>query len=266
VTASEEDAARLRAQLGLDRPVLEQYGDYLSDVAHGDFGDSVWQGAPAMDAVLGALPASLYLALVSVALAIAVGLPLGLVAGMRPGSLADRLASVWSTSALSMPDFWLGLVLIIVFAVHFEWLPTSGYGGLSYVILPAVTLAARPAGRLANVTREAVAAEMSKRYVVAARAKGLPMRRVMTRHVLKNVVNLCVVIVGYDFVFLFTGAAMTVEVVFAWPGVGRLAVQATLQQDVVLVSAAVIVAGVLIALVNMVLDIVTAAVDRRVAT
>jgi peptide/nickel transport system permease protein len=266
VSATDEQRATLRHQLELDRPVIDQYVNYVGDAVHGDFGESVWQRRPALEPVLDALPASIYLASVSIALVILVAMPLGVIAGMRPGSWPDRAVSAVSTVGISAPDFWVGLILIVIFAVTLGWLPTSGYGGPQYVLLPAIALALPLGGRLVNVVREAVAAEMSKRYVLAARAKGMTMPRVMTRHVLKNVIPVSLTMVGYDFAFIFTGNALGVETVFGWPGMGRLAVQATLQEDVILVSAVVIVTGLIIALVNMAIDIVVAAVDRRTFT
>jgi peptide/nickel transport system permease protein len=263
LSATEEQRDMARHQLGLDRPVLAQYATYVGDAARGDFGDSVWQRRPALQPVLEALPASIYLACVSIGLVILFAVPLGVIAGMRPGSWVDRAVSTVSTIGISAPDFWVGLILIVVFAVSLDLVPTSGYGGPQYVILPGIALALPLGGRLVNVVREAVAAEISKRYVLAARAKGLPMRRVMSRHVIKNVVPVALTMVGYDFAFIFTGNALGVETVFGWPGVGRLAVQATLQQDVILVSAIVIVTGLIIALVNMSIDFIIAVVDRR---
>lgn len=263
--ASQEDRDRIRHALGLDQSLPHQFVSYFGDVLHGDFGLSVWQNAPALDLVVDKLPASLLLGTSALILAALVGVPLGLLSGVRPGSWVDRVSSVLSAASIAMPDFWLGFMLILFFAVRLGVLPTSGYGDIEHLILPAVTLAVRPAGRLAQVTREAVMEEMSKRYVLAARARGLTMRQVLTRHVLKNISIAVTSVMSYDFLIVFTGSATAVEIVFDWPGISRLAVQATLNQDVVLVSAIVVVSGLMIALVNMLTDILHAAIDRRVA-
>lgn len=265
ITASQESRDRLTTQLGLDRPLIHQYVDYIGGILRGDFGESIWQQQPALGVVMNRLPATIMLASSTLLLAVTVGLPLGFVGGMRPGSWADRMASTLASVAVSIPDFWFAIVLITVFAVRLHWLPTSGYGDWTYLVLPTLALGLRPAGRLAGVTREAVAGEMQRRYVTAARAKGMRRNAILRQHVLKNVMNPCLTIAGYDFVFVFTGYAVGVETVFDWPGVGRLAVQATLQHDVTLLSAAVVVTGTLIALVNMALDVIQAAIDRRVA-
>jgi len=265
LTASEADRQRVREQLGLTKPLMEQFFSYIGGLLHGDFGNSIWQSGAALPIVLHHLQPSVLLASTAIFLAMLIGLPLGFLGGVRPGSWMDRLSSVASAGSVAIPDFWLGIMLILLFSVEWRLLPTSGYGGIKHLILPAVTLSLRPAGRLARVTREAVLEEMSKRYVLAARARGLTMRQVLTRHVLKNTAIAVTTVLGYDFLFVFTGYAAVVEIVFDWPGVGRLAVEATLNQDVVLVSAIVVVSGLLIAVVNMLMDIGHAAIDRRAA-
>jgi len=265
LSATPEDHARLRTELGLDEPLPAQFVTYLGDLAQGDMGVSIWQGTPTLPLVLERLPASLKLAAASVALAILVGLPIGVLGGMRPGSWMDKASTISSSLSLAVPDFWLGILLIYLFSVQLPWLPTSGYGGINFMVLPVIALSLRPGGRLARVAREAVKNEMSKPYVVAAEAKGLRATRLMMRHVIKNILVVVVTVVGYDFLFVFTGYAIGVETVFDWPGVGRLAVQATLNQDLTLISTIVIVTGVLIAVVNMLLDLLAATIDRRIS-
>jgi peptide/nickel transport system permease protein len=266
--ASLGDREQLNHALGLDRPLLEQFWNYLVDMAHGDLGISVAQGQPAVDLIGNRLPASLLLAGSAMLLATVIGLTLGVLGGLRPGSLVDRLTIGVSAFSLAVPDFWLALVLIIVFAVNLHWFPTGGYAGfteVSHLVLPAVTASLLPAGRLSRVVRDSVAEEMTKGYVVAARARGLRTAQILRRHVLKNVTVPTVTLVGYDFLLMFTGYIAAVEVVFGWPGLGRLAVEASLDQDTVLLSAIVVVTGAVVGVGNVVLDTFSAAVDRRMS-
>jgi peptide/nickel transport system permease protein len=265
LSSTPEDRARVRGELGLDEPLPVQYSQYMGDVLRGDLGDSIWQGTPALPLVLDRLPASFLLAGASVALAILVGLPIGILGGMRPGSWMDKASTVSSSLSLSIPDFWFGIILIFVFSVTLGWFPTSGYGTPAALVLPAIALSLRPGGRLARVAREAVKNEMAKAYVVAGRAKGLQTHTLMWSHVLKNISVVVITVLGYDFLFVFTGYAIGVETVFDWPGVGRLAVLAVLNQDLTLISAIVVVTGIIIALVNMLLDFLAAAIDRRIS-
>jgi peptide/nickel transport system permease protein len=262
--ASQEQRDRVTEQLGLDRPLMTQFVDYMGDVVRGDFGESIWLGQPALDVVLDRLPASLLLASVAVGVALLVGLLLGLAAGLRPGSLVDRIVLVISAGSVAIPDFWLGIVLILVFAVNLGWFPTSGFEGAEWVVLPAAALAVPATGRLARVIRESVLDEMGKPYVVAARARGLRTGGVVRRHVLKNISIAISTVAGYDFLFMFTGYAIGVEVVFNWPGVGRLAVDASLHDDVTLVSSIVLILGIIVAVGNTLIDVLHAGIDRRV--
>jgi peptide/nickel transport system permease protein len=266
--ASQEQRDRIEHQLGLDQSLPKQFVDYIGNAVQGDFGESISQGRPALGIIVDRLPASLLLAGVAIILATILGLILGILGGLRPGSWIDRITITTSAVSVAVPDFWLGLMFIIIFSVNLGWFPTGGYGGftdLSYVILPAVTLALLPAGRLARVARESVAEEMGKQYVVAARARGLTTAQIARRHVLKNVAVPTSTVIGYDFLVLFAGYAASLEVVFGWPGVGRLAIEATLRQDVVLVSALVVVTGLIVGIGNIVLDMFHAAIDRRVS-
>jgi peptide/nickel transport system permease protein len=264
LNATTEQREHLTREIGLDKPLPAQFVDYVGRVLHGDFGDSVWLAQPALPLVVERLPLSLLLAASAILLAVVVGLTLGLLGGLRPGSMIDRVAVLLSAISVAIPDFWLGVMLILIFSVELGWLPTAGYNGIEYLIMPACTLALRPAGRLARVAREAIMDEMGKQYIVAVRARGLRTREVVTRHVMKNIAIATSTVAGYDFLFMFTGYAIGVEVVFGWPGVGRLSVEATLHEDVVLVSAIVLILGIIIAVGNTILDIAHAAIDRRV--
>ncbi len=184
--ATAEQVQALREELGLTDPILVQFSRYMGNLLQGDFGESLWQRVPAMPIVLDRLPATLYLAGVTLAVAVPLAITLGIISALRPRSFADRVVTVVSLAGVSTADFWLGLMLILVFAVQLGWLPTSGYGGLSFVILPAAALAVRPIGRISQVVRSAMLDQMNQGYVTTARAKGLGERVVVFYHTLKN--------------------------------------------------------------------------------
>lgn len=258
---------RLNRELGFDQPLPEQFVDYVGGLLRGDFGRSLSLDRPAIDAIVERLPASFLLAISAIALATVVGIGLGILGGLRPGSLVDRLTVGISSLSVAIPDFWLGLMFIIIFAVNLSWLPTGGYGGtddLRFLVLPAVTLSLLPAGRLARVARESVVEEMTKDYIVAARARGMRTSRIVRQHVLKNIAVASSTVIGFDFLLLFAGYGATLEVVYGWPGIGRLAIDATLDSDVILVSAIVVVTGVIVGIGNIVMDMVHATIDRRI--
>jgi len=261
------DRARLNASLGLDRPLWEQFISYISGLMRGDFGRSLSQDRPAIDAIIERLPASFILAFSAIAIAVVTGLSLGIAGGLNPGSIIDRLTVGVSSIAVAVPDFWLALMFISIFAVELGWFPTGGYGGFGepkYLVMPAVTLAMLPTGRLARVVRESVVEEMAKDYVVAARSRGLSTSSIVRRHIIKNIAVATSTVVGFDFLLLFSGFGASLEVVFGWPGVGRLAIQATLVSDVVLVSALVVVTGLIVGIGNIFLDMIHAVIDRRI--
>jgi peptide/nickel transport system permease protein len=195
---------------------------------------------------------------------VVLGLIGGFIAALRPGGIVDRAVTFLSAIGISAPDFWIGIMLILFLAVNIDALPTSGYGGPSHFVLPALTLAIRPAARLMQVTRDSVVGELRKDYVIAARARGLGTTQVLRRHVLKNVYLPTSTIVGYDVLMMFAGFA-AVEVVFNWPGIGNLAIQAVLNQDVILVSAIVLITGLVVTVGNMLVDVSHALVDRRLS-
>ena len=264
VGSTAEQRAALRAQLGLDQPIPEQFVDYVVGVVQGDLGVSLWQNVPALPLIVERMPASLALAGAATALALVIGLTLGLLGGLKPGSRIDRLSIALSALAVAIPDFWLGIVVIIIFAVELGWLPTAGYGGIEHLILPAATLSLRPAGRLAQVARDAVTDEMTKQYIVAARARGLTTSQYVVRHIFKNIAVPVTTIAGFDFLLLFAGYGASLEVVFGWPGIGRLAVDAVIREDVVLMTALVVVTGLIVSVGNILLDMLHATIDRRI--
>jgi peptide/nickel transport system permease protein len=261
--ATEEQVQQLRESLGLNDPLLVQFGRFMGDLVRGDIGNSLWQRVPAMPIVIGRLPATLYLAGVTLALAIPLALTLGIVSAIKPRSLADRVVTVVSLAGVSTADFWLGLMLILFFAVELGWLPTSGYGGINFVVLPAAALAVRPIGRVSQVVRSAMLEEMSKPYVTTARAKGLGERIVIISHTLKNAAIPILTMMGDEAAALLNGAVV-IETLFGWPGVGILLIQAIEKRDLPLIEATVIVIAVMIVSVNLLVDLVYTLIDPRV--
>jgi peptide/nickel transport system permease protein len=261
--ASEEQVQALREQLNLDDPILVQFGRFMGDLARGDLGDSLWQRVPAMPLVIERVPKTLYLAGVTMGIAIPLAILLGIVSALRPRSLIDRFATTIALTGVSIADFWLGLMLILFFAVELGWVPTSGYGGLNYVILPALTLAVRPIGRISQVVRSAMLDEMSKPYITTARAKGLKERVVILTHTLKNAAIPIVTMMGDEAASLLNGAVV-IETLFGWPGVGILLIQAIEKRDLPLIESTVIVIATMIIFVNLAVDLLYAVIDPRV--
>ena len=263
VEASEAVREDLRRSLGFDQPLPAQFVDFMARVASG-FGNSIWQGVPALPLVLNRLPYTLYLAAVALAIAVPMSLALGAWAAVRPRSIADRFINVFSLGGVSVVDFWLGLMLVLVFSVQLGWLPTGGYGGgsFAYVILPAITLAYRSIGRLAQFTRSALLDEYAKPYVSTLRSKGMSERRVF-RHTMKNAAIPVVTLSGDEMASLINGA-IVVEAVFSWPGIGSLLLQAIGERDLFLIEAAVFVMTMVIILVNLLIDATYASLDPKV--
>ena len=264
VDASDEEIERLARAFGLDRPFLERYGEYVVNIFRGDFGDSNWQQRPALDAVLDALPATVMLTFVGIIGAALFGMVGGILAGARPNSLFDKISNFFSVVALSVPNFWLGLLLIFVFAVSFGWFPTSGQFGWNSIVLPAATLALVHGGRIFQLVRSATVEEVSKPYVRVARSKGLSDRAILRTHVLRNTGLTAATISGWEYVRMWGGAAFAIEYVFAWPGIGTLMINAADRQDFFVLQAAVIIAGVFVIVINLLIDLVYRMIDRRI--
>ncbi len=261
--ATEEQVRALRESMGLNDPLYVQFGRFIADLTRGDFGDSLWQRVPALPIVLDRVPATLYLAGVTLVIAFPLAVLLGIVSAVRPRSLWDRIVTVISLGGVSTADFWVGLMLILFFAVQLGWLPTSGYGGLNYVILPAIALALRPMGRISQVVRSAMLDEMSKQYMVTARAKGLRERTVVFGHALKNAF-IPVITLGGDEAAALLNGAVVIETLFGWPGVGILLIQAIERRDLPLIEASVLTIAVMIVTVNLLVDLTYAILDPRV--
>jgi peptide/nickel transport system permease protein len=264
LSASPEERAAFRHELGLDQPILKQFTEYIGDLASGDFGTSLWQRRPAIDAVLDALPNTFQLVLLAIAIAVLLGVPLGVLAALRPGGALDRTAVVLSLAGLSIPQFWLGLLLIIAFSVTLKALPTAGMGTPAHLILPTLTLAFPALGRIAMIVRSSMIDELNQQYVKTAKAKGMPRTRVVGVHALRNASIPALTLTGWELIRALAGYSVVVETVFAWPGVGFLADQALNNQDLILLQAIVFVVAVMVVVINVVIDVLYRAVDPRI--
>jgi len=263
-SAGAADKEELRRNLGLDRPLAQQYRDFLAGFAGGDLGRSFSEGAP-VRAIIGArLPATLELALCAMIAALLISLPLALLAAARRGRWIDRAALLFSLLGLSLPNFWLGPLLMIVFAIQLGWAPVSGRGGLGHLILPALTLGLGMAAILIRILRASLLRAMTEDYVQTARAKGLSERRVWLKHTLRNALTSVVTIMSLQFGSLLAGSIIT-ETIFSWPGIGRLTVQAIQTRDYPLVQGCVLVIAFSYILVNFATDLLYKLVDPRVS-
>jgi peptide/nickel transport system permease protein len=262
ITATAEQVTQRQVDLGLDRPLLTQYFSFMSHALRGDFGDSLFYRSSAIDVAIARLPRTLYLTVVTLFLAVPIAVLLGCWAALRPRSVVGRLLTVASSISISIVEFWVALMLIFVVAAQMGLLPTSGYGGLEYALLPALALALRPFGRLSQVTRSSVEFELKRTYVKAARAKGLSEARV-TRHALRNASIPIVAMSGEEVIALLSGAVV-VETIFAWPGLGELLIESIQRRDLTLLEATVFLIAVLVCLVNLAADAVYIYLDPRV--
>ena len=271
--ATQEDRARLRADLGLDEPLHVQYVRWLGHVVQGDLGRSLFMRRPVLGEVLGRLQATLILTGTALLLSTTLGIALGVASATRPNSLLDRVSAMTSLFGASMPSFWLGIVLMVIFALRLGWLPASGmyapYGGgdlrdlLAHLALPAVTLAAASVTIIARLTRATMLETLGQDYIRTARAKGVIERGVVLRHGLKNAMIPIITVVGVQAGYLLGGAVLT-ETVFAWPGVGTLMVQGILARDFPLVQGCVLVVALSFVLVNLAVDLLYAWLDPRI--
>lgn len=261
--ASPEQYLEFRHRMGLDRPLLAQYVNYLSEALRGDLGTSLWHRQPALDLVLERLPATGELALVAMLLSIAIGFPAGILSATRRNSVIDRLSMLGAVLGQAMPVFWLGLMLILIFGVKLHLLPTSGRGGLLNMVLPATTLGAYFVARNARLVRSSLLEVLTQEYITTARSKGLPERVVLWRHALKNAMMPVVTMLGLQ-VGTLLGGAIVAETVFAWPGLGRLIVQSVTHRDFPLLQAAVLLTSVIFVAINLLVDIIYGFLDPRI--
>ena len=261
-SAAPADVTLLRRDLGLDRPLPEQYVTFLGRAARGDLGSSLAFHEPVSSVIAARYPATLELAAVAFVVALVVAVPAGVVAAVRAGTLVDHVARAASLVGLCVPSFWLGPLLILLFAVQLGWLPVSGRGGVSHLLLPAATLAAGMASVLLRLTRASLLDVLSGDYVRTARAKGIPRWRVLFVHALRNALLPVTTVAGLQAGGLLAGAIIT-ETIFAWPGLVRLVVQAIAARDYPLVQGCVLAIGASYLVVNALTDVLSLAIDPR---
>lgn len=263
VLASEQDVERIRVQLGLDQSLPVQAGIFLRDLVQGDLGVSARTSSPVVEEIGARLPATLTLAAAGMLMAIAVGVPLGAWAAARAGGLGDVLVSTLVLFGISLPVYWLGLMLIILFSIRLRWLPAAGAEGPLSLILPAVTLAAFSVAFIARITRSSMLEVLRQDYVRTAHAKGVRRTTVEWRHALRNALPPVVTVIGLQFGELLGGAILT-ETVFGWPGLGRLLVDSIFARDYPMVQGLVIVFAAMFAIVNLLVDLTYERIDPRV--
>jgi len=261
--ASVDELGALRRQLGLDRPLWLQYLQFLAGAVSGDFGTSFRHQQPALPLVLERLPATLELAGAALLLAVVVALPLGILAAIHRGRVLDVAAMAFAVVGQATPYFWMGIMLILVVSVELAWLPTSGRGGIERLILPAVTLGTHFAASLARLTRTSMLEVFGQQFVTTARAKGLSEWSVVLGHTLKNAAVPVITLIGLQFGTLLGGAVVT-ETIFAWPGVGRLAVQSVFVRDYPVVQAGVFVLALTFVAINLLVDLLYGVLDPRI--
>jgi peptide/nickel transport system permease protein len=262
--ATLEQVQQLRESLGLDRPLPEQYVMFLGNLIQGDFGRSIRYGnQPVLPIVLERLPATLQLTLAAMLVAVLISLPAGIIAAVNRNRWPDYSATSFAILGEAMPNFWLGIMLILIFAVQLGWLPVSGRGGPEYLILPAVTLGTALAALLTRLMRSSLLEVLNQDYVRTARAKGLVERLVLIKHAVRNALLSYVTVLGLQVASLMAGAVVT-EQVFAWPGVGLLAIQAIYSRDMAIVQAVVIIAALIVMTANLLVDLLYAVIDPRI--
>jgi ABC-type dipeptide/oligopeptide/nickel transport system permease component len=261
--AQSADVERFRHDLGLDLPIRVQYAHYLAGLARGNWGQSYRFRAPVFGLIFERYPATLELSLAALAVCLGIAIPAGVFSASRRGTARDRVTSVLTLLGLSVPNFALGPLLILLFSVELGWLPVSGRGGVSHLVLPALTLGAALAAILTRMVRGAMLEELQSDYVRTARAKGLAERAVLFHHAFPNALIPIVTIVGLQFGTLLAGTIVT-ETIFSWPGIGRLAVQAIQSRDYPLLQGCILVIALSYVLVNLLTDILYALVDPRV--
>jgi len=262
-SAPPEDVARLRQTLGLDRPLLAQYHAFLGGVARGDLGKSFRYGTPVTTEIKSRLGRTLQLAVAAMAVAMAFAIPLGIVAAVWRGTSVDHAAMTLSLVGISMPNFWLGPLLAILFAVVLGWLPVAGTGTAAHLVLPAVTLGAALSAILARMTRASLLEELRELYVLAARARGVSRFRAVLRHAFRNSLIPVVTIIGLQFGAVLTGTIIT-ETIFAWPGVGRLLIQAINFRDYPLIQGCILFISFTYVMMNLITDLTYGFLDPRI--
>ena len=261
--ATPEEIENIRHQLGLDRPIYEQYAVYLSRLVRLDLGRSARTQNPVIDEIWARLPNTLLLASVAITLACLFGIPAGIISAVRPYSWVDYLVTLSALFGISMPVFWLGLMLVVLFSIMLKWLPAGGTGSWQHVILPSITLAAFVVAFIARMTRSTLIETLSQDFTTTARSKGLPEKVVIVKHALRNALIPIITVVGLQFGLLLGGAVLT-ETVFAWPGLGRLIVDSILARDYPVIQGIILMSSGVYLVINLIVDISYRFFDPRI--
>lgn len=261
--ASPEQTAALRASWGLDDPFPTQLAAYLGNLLQGNLGESVSYREPVLGVIQERLPATLKLATAAMVFALVMAIPLGIISALRPGSILDQVITNFTIMTQSVPSFWLGVQLILIFSLWLRWLPPSGADGPKYLILPMITLSADVTALMTRVVRTEMVSVLRQDYIRTARGKGLSTRTVNFRHAFRNAANPLITVIGLRWGALLGGAAIT-ETVFGWPGIGRLAIQSVAARDYPLIQGIVLVAAVIFVTLNLLVDVMYAYLDPRV--
>ena len=262
--AAEADGIRLRAELGLDDPFLVQFGRYVKDaVVHQDIGRSYTTKRPVLELIMTRFPSTLNLAALGIMVAVIIGIPTGIISATKQYSLFDNVAMVVALLGVSMPNFWQGLMMILVFSVYLGWLPSSGFNTPAHMVLPALTIGTSTAAIITRMTRSSMLEVIRQDYIRTARAKGQVESKVINRHALKNALIPIITVIGLQFGYLLGGAVLT-ESIFAVPGVGRLMVDSIRSRDFPVVQGGVLFIAVTFSFVNLIVDILYAFVDPRI--
>jgi peptide/nickel transport system permease protein len=261
--ASAADLEAIRTQFGLDRPLYTQYVSFIGHLFRGDFGQSFYYRTDVFELYLSRLPASLLLAGAAMAFSLIVGIPTGIIAAVRVNQWWDSVGKIFALLGLSMPSFWVGLVMILFFSVYLGWLPSSGSGTLLHLVMPSIALGWVFAAAHMRLTRSSMLEVLGSEYVKLARLKGLPEALVISKHAFKNALIPVLTLAGINLVIM-VNVAVVVETVFAWPGVGRLLYEGIAFRDFPVVQATVLLGGVMIVVVNLVVDILYAVIDPRI--
>jgi len=258
----EETIHKLRKELHLDDSLPMQFVHYVSNVLRGDFGKSFITGGPVSEELLIKFPNTLILAVASMIIAIITGLTMGIVSSLRPQSVLDKITMLFALAGISAPVFWVGLMLVLFIGVFLQWLPPTGFGGIEYIILPAITLGLRSAAYLARLTRATMLDVLNQDYIRTARMKRLPEWKVILKHGFPNILIPIITVIGTDFGSYLSGAVLT-ESIFGWPGIGRYALEAILKRDFPVIQGTVLFMALMFILANLIVDIFYGIVDPR---
>lgn len=264
--ATQEQVDQIRHNLGVDRPLVTQAGDYYSGLVRGDLGESlvIARNQPAFPLVMERLPSTVRLTIAGLLFSFLLGVVPGIVAGVRPGSIVDRAGTFVATAGVSFPYFWFGQILILVVAVQLKWVSVLPGNDVSAYLLPGLTLGIHHGGRLFQLVRSATLDELDKSYVTVAQSKGLGYYAVVLRHILRNIGVTLATMVGWEYARMWGGTVFLIEFTFAWPGIGKLVTEAAQRHDFHVVQAGVVVAGVFVVVANLLVDVMSAAIDKRV--